>query len=164
MQEIKRTEVPKLVFKPTVNEWQTLERQQQSSITKALANPIRSTVYEALEGGPMRQAVLARHISKSLGKKISNALLRHHLRQLLDAELIEFEVNSRISKRLKMVYRAADVRVQLRPRERQAGLTEREAPRTQEEFAEELKRALKKSFATNSRKRMSTDREKKAER
>ena len=126
-----------------MDEWQELNSQQWGHVTKALANPVRCAIYDRLRESPMRQSVLAQYISRKFGTKFSSALLRHHLHLLEDAGLIDFEVNPRGSKRVKMVYRKADMRVQLRSQQKPTVLEE--ATKTEEEFVAELKNAFKKS-------------------
>jgi len=140
---VKRPKTPKLVFKGEAGEWLVLEGKQEASVTKALANPIRREIYNELDDGAMQQSVLARLISGELGKKFSNALLRHHLQHLEQAGLVGSKVIVEAPGKPKMVYRRADVRVQLSPRETPTALAGR-PPRTREEFIEELKRTFKK--------------------
>lgn len=145
MQKVKKVKVPKLIFEPTESEWQTLQDPRQVDVAKALANPVRRSILDELGPGAIRQFELAKRISKSTGKKYPASLLRHHLQQLERAELVGYEVDLDMSKRVKMVYRTADVRVQLRPRPKpMIELEGRRAPKTREEFSEELKRMLKK--------------------
>ena len=141
--EVKKFKAPKLILEPGAEGWLTLERELQAEVTKALANPIRRDIYDELDAGPMQQSALAQRISGKLGKKFSNALLRHHLQQLERASLIGSQINPEVSGKAKIIYRKADVRVQLSPREMPAVLAGE--PKTQEEFEAELKRAFKKS-------------------
>lgn len=112
-------------------------------MTRALANPIRRDIYDELDAGPVQQSALAQRVSGKLGRKFSNALLRHHLQQLERAGLIGFETSSRVSGKVKLVYRRADVRVQLSPKEMPAVLAGE--PRTQEELEAGIKRVFRKS-------------------
>jgi len=141
MQEIRKTETPKLILLPAEEEWKTVDEKRQAGVTKALANPIRCKIYNELGLGPVRQSELAKRISKVAGKKISNALLRHHLHLLARAELVEMEMSPEKSK-VKLVYRAKDARVQLRTCPRGSGVGRE--PLTHEEFVTELKRTFKK--------------------
>lgn len=140
MSKAGKSEVPKLVLEPS-DEWRTVEREKAAALARALADPVRRAVLQLLDHGPIRQFELAQAVSQALGKRYGDSLLRYHLRPLERAGLIGFEADPK-NPRAKLVYRKADFRIQVLPREKPV-LRIRE-PRTTEEFVAELREALKK--------------------
>lgn len=143
MKEPERFKVPQLVFRPDEEGWQVLSEDEGMKVAKALANPIRLAIFKLLDEGPIRQFELANRVGKTFGRKYPQTLLRHHLRELAEARLIDFEKDVG-GKRTKILYRAADVRIHFRPRPKPDILRVEGAPRAPEEFESELERVLKK--------------------
>jgi len=136
----KKSKAPKLVLKPS-DEWQTVEDDQAAALVKALDDPVRRAVLRLLDHGPMRQSELAQVVSRALGKKYGNSLLRYHLHPLERGGLVGFDADPG-NPRAKVVYRKADFRLQLRPRDR-PHLRSRKASRSRKEFVRELQEALR---------------------
>ena len=145
MQDIKKSRMPRLTFGPTGEEWKTMESDQQGLVMKALSNPISWRIYDELGKGAVRQSELARRVSKVVGKKVTNALARYHLARLARAGLVQFGVDPESRGRVKMVSRAADVRVQMRAGTGQIITEERAPPATHEEMSSEIKQIFKTS-------------------
>ena len=125
-----------------LGEWETLETEKAGAVLRALSHPKRRAIYDALSSGPVRQYKLAKELfpqPKQSGfeprhLKYSESLLRHHLKPLEQAGLID----SIIEGNEKYVRRVLDVRVQARRRPEEKPLV-REPARTREEAAERLK-------------------------
>ncbi|RLA76680.1 MAG: hypothetical protein DRG33_07650 [Deltaproteobacteria bacterium] len=129
------------LFSPAQEGWQTLDRKLQFEVARAMANPVRRWIYEELDSGPIRQSELAKRASTALGRKIPAILVSHHLKLLERAGLVGTRSEGN---RVKTVYRACDIRIQVMPRD------DRVAPvsitaRTPEKFVSDLKRALRGS-------------------
>ena len=116
MKNVVRAGEPKLVLGPDLGEWQALDESQTALVAKALASEARRTILKMLDDGPTRQFELSRKLSEVLGAKYTDSLLRHHLVLLERAGLVGSEASSDSPRKAKAIYRAADVRVQLRPR------------------------------------------------
>lgn len=136
-----KSRAPKLVFEPGEG-WQTVEGGQAAELAKVLADPVRRAVLQLLDHGPMRQFELAQVVSRALGKRYGDSLLRYHLHPLERAGLVGFETDPR-NPRSKLVYRKADVRLQVHPRGKPP-LKFRKLPKTPEEFVRELREALRR--------------------
>ncbi len=110
---------------------------------RALSHPKRRAIYEALSSGPVRQYKLAKELFpqpkqsgfESRHLKYSDSLLRHHLKPLERAGLVD----SIIEGNEKYVRRVFDVRVQARGRPEEKPIVRGEPARTREEAAERLK-------------------------
>ncbi|MEM3402504.1 MAG: helix-turn-helix domain-containing protein [Candidatus Hadarchaeales archaeon] len=126
---------PIRIFAEEEGEWKTLDLQQAFKVAEALADPTRQWIYQVLENGPFRQAELAKKASDFFKKKITNVLMRYHLNKLSEAGLVRFGINPGPG-RVKMVYRASDLRVQLRQSLSGA---------TPENLSEELTRIFRRS-------------------
>ncbi|MEM2875172.1 MAG: helix-turn-helix domain-containing protein [Candidatus Hadarchaeales archaeon] len=96
-------------------DWKTLGPQEAFRVAEALSDPLRQWIYTELDGGPLRQSELARRASRVFGKHITNPLLRYHIAQLERAGLVRFEVVPSPPRGAKMIYKNAELRVQLRP-------------------------------------------------
>jgi hypothetical protein len=96
------------------SEWQTLSVEDGFKVAAALAEPIRQWVYLELEKGPLRQAELAKRASSFFRRNITNVLIRYHLQQLEEAGLLRFEFDQVNPKRLKLVHRVSEIRIQFR--------------------------------------------------
>jgi predicted transcriptional regulator len=142
--EVKRPKTPKLVFDLAEEGWQVLSESQQVEVAKAIASPVRYNIYKELDAGPIRQFELADRLSKSLGKKYPQTLIRHHLKHLKQAGLIGFDTGSGVQGRAKIVYKAADVRIHLRPRAKPSIRVPDRVPRTKEELEEGLRKILRR--------------------
>lgn len=103
---------PVRVFAGGGEEWRTLELRESFKVVEALADPTRQWIYQILEQGPLRQAELAKKASDHFKKKITNVLMRYHLQKLSEAGLVKFDRNA--GERVKLVYRASELRIQLR--------------------------------------------------
>jgi DNA-binding transcriptional ArsR family regulator len=141
--ELKRPKVPKLVFEPVEEGWQILDEKQQMEVAKAIANPLRYSIFRELDAGPIRQFELADRLSESRGKKYPQTLIRHHLKYLQRAGLIGFERGSGVQGRAKIVYKAADVRIHLHPRPKPSLPITMRRPRTKKELEEGLRKILR---------------------
>ncbi|MEW6593072.1 MAG: hypothetical protein AB1305_05305 [Candidatus Hadarchaeota archaeon] len=95
-------------------EWQTLNMEKAFQVAESLADPIRQWIYLEIGKGPLRQAELAKRASGFFKRNITNVLIRYHLQQLEEADLLRFEFDPVNPKRLKLVHRASDMRVQVR--------------------------------------------------
>ena len=120
-------------------EWQSVEGERLQIIAHALSDPIRCAILRVLEGGPVRQLELVSALSKLLGKSYGSAHLRYHLKLLQKAGLVG-TLPDPANPRGKIVYKAADFRLQIRPREQPS--LQRLVPRTAEEFLAGLKEIL----------------------
>jgi hypothetical protein len=112
--EIERARPTKLFEGAGEEEWRTLSAGETFKVSEALADPIRQWVYQEVGKGPLRQAELAKRASDFFKRNITNVLMRYHLQQLKEAALLRFEFDPVNPKRLKLVYQAAELRVQVR--------------------------------------------------
>ena len=128
-EKIGRAEKARLILEE--GEWRTPPEPQSVDVIHALDNKIRRDILRRLER-PMRKFELAEYVHSTLGKKYSRSLVHHHLELLERAGLIKYGTTPE-SPGTKLVYRTADVRVQLRPRVRAPG-----------ELAEKLRRVYEK--------------------
>jgi predicted transcriptional regulator len=96
------------------DEWQTLELPEALRITQALAEPMRQWIYIELDRGPLRQADLAKRASEVFKKRVTNVLIRYHIQQLERAGLVRVHSQSAGRRKIKVISRAADLRIQLR--------------------------------------------------
>ena len=83
-------------------------------IMHAQVDPVRRVVLELLDYGAMRKFELARYIHRILGRKYSRSLIQYHLKHLERAGLIGSTPDPESGGKASLVYRAADVRIQLR--------------------------------------------------
>jgi len=95
-------------------EWQTLSLPEALRITQALAEPLRQWIYLELERGAVRQADLAKRASEVFRKRVTNVLIRYHIQQLERAGLVRVHSNTSGRRRVKVISRAADLRIQIR--------------------------------------------------
>jgi DNA-binding transcriptional ArsR family regulator len=117
--EITKLEKPIPVFKRGGPDWQAVELPQAAAaIHLALSDPIRATIFEFLDKGPIRQIDLARLLSEALGRKFDVSSIRHHLTLLKNAGLIAYRKFHGGQTKVKMIYRAIDVEVRTRKRRR----------------------------------------------
>jgi DNA-binding transcriptional ArsR family regulator len=120
-------------------EWQNVEGERLQNIAHALSDPIRCAILQVLEGGPIRQLELVNALSKLLGKNYGSAHIRYHLKLLQKAGLVG-ALPDPANPRGKIIYKAADFRLQVRPREQPS--LQKWVPRTAEEFLAGLKEIL----------------------
>ena len=116
MKRIGRRKVPSPIF-PVGSEWKTAPDSQALDIMRAKTDPVRSLLLELLEFGSMRKFELARYVHRILGKKYSRSLIQYHLRLLERAGLVGSFPEPEAEGKASLVYKSADVRIQLRPRE-----------------------------------------------
>lgn len=122
------------VFGQIAGDWKILPEPRALDVMGAYANPVRRAILRLLALGPMRKSELATYIRR-LGKKYSRSLVQYHLKRLEDAGLIGYVADPNVSKKAKLAYRSARIRVQLRPEPAPRG-----APRIPEDLIEaELK-------------------------
>lgn len=91
--------------------WKDVEK--PLDVFRALGHPIRKRIFELLDESPLQQSELQRILERESGKRIDPAGLLHHLKHLEDAGLILKREIREGKIRKKLVYRAADLRVQL---------------------------------------------------
>jgi len=116
-QKITKLEKPIPVFRRGGSEWQTVELPQAAAaIHLALSDPIRSTIFEFLNQGPIRQIDLARLLSEALGRKLDVSSIMHHLDLLKNAGLIAYRKFRGGQTKVKMIYRTVDVELRTRKR------------------------------------------------
>jgi len=131
------------LFTPAQMGWQTLDQKLQFEVAKAMANPVRRWIYEELDSGPIRQSELAKRASTALGRKVPAILVSHHLKLLERAGLVGTRSERN---RVKTVYLARDIRIQVKPRD-DGTATVSTVARTPEKFVSDLKRVLRGSFS-----------------
>lgn len=116
LKSIKRRKAPTPVFKAGADEWNTAPEPQAVDIMQAQADPVRRVALELLEFGAMRKFELAQYTHRILGKKYSRSLIQYHLKLLERAGLIGTLPDPETEGKASLVYKSADVRVQLKPR------------------------------------------------
>ncbi|MEW6222599.1 MAG: winged helix-turn-helix domain-containing protein [Candidatus Hadarchaeota archaeon] len=111
-QEIRKIKQPPVFEKKTG--WKEVESQEQAEIIhRALGDPIRATIYSLLDDGPIRQIDLARLVNKVMKTSYDVSAILHHLELLEKAGLaasVEFPGKQT---KIKMIYRARDLKLQL---------------------------------------------------
>jgi DNA-binding transcriptional ArsR family regulator len=120
-------------------EWQSVEGERMQAIAHALSDPVRCAILRVLEDGPIRQLELVSALSKVFSKSYGSAHVRYHLRLLQKAGLVG-AMPDPANPRGKVIYKAADFRLQVRPREQPS--LQKWVPRTAEEFVAGLKEIL----------------------
>lgn len=125
-----------------MEEWETLDSEREKAVLRALSHPKRKAIYDALASGPVRQYKLAQELFPQQKKseleprhlRYSESLLRHHLKPLEQAGLID----SIVEGYEKYVRRVLDIRVQAKRRPEEKPIA-REPARTREEAEVRLK-------------------------
>jgi len=112
-EEIKRVEKSLPVFAEKVM-WQTVESPEAATaIYRAMDDPLRVTILELLDEGPIRQIDLVRLVSRTTEKKHDVSAILHHLDLLEKAGLVASEEFPGKQTKVKMIYRTKDVRLQV---------------------------------------------------
>jgi DNA-binding transcriptional ArsR family regulator len=94
--------------------WKTVDSPGlEIEIFRAMVHPIRRSILELLDEGPIRQADLTKLIKRETGRRYDTATLIHHLELLERAGLIGHRDLSRGGAKVKIIYRAKDVRLQV---------------------------------------------------
>lgn len=115
--EITRPKKAIPLFKRRELEWQPVKLSQATAtICRALSDPIRATIFELLDEGPVRQIDLTRLVNEATGRRYDVASIMHHLNFLKRAGLIAYKEFRGEKTKVKMIYRAADVDVRVRKR------------------------------------------------
>ena len=115
--EITRPKKASPLFKRKELEWQPVKLSQATAtICRALSDPIRATIFELLDEGPVRQIDLTRLVNEATGRRYDVASIMHHLDFLKRAGLIAYKEFRGGKTKVKMIYRAADVEVRVRKR------------------------------------------------
>lgn len=140
--KIERPKHPRLIFEGEEEGWVMVREEEHPIIAKALANQLRYLILKELDTSPLRQFELAQRLSKICGKRYPQTLIRHHLRYLQRAGLVDFRRESGSPGRAKVVYKKTDVYIYLRVREEPPSLSRRIPPRTKEEVVGELRKIL----------------------
>lgn len=104
------------VFEARAEEWKTATESQAVDVMHAQVDPVRRVALELLDYGAMRKFELARYIHRILGRKYSRSLIQYHLKHLERAGLIGTIPDPESEGKASLVYRSADVRVQLKPK------------------------------------------------
>lgn len=127
--------------KPLVGgeEWQNVSEREIKDVAQALSDPLRLAILSILGEGPIKQIELVSAVSRVMGKNYGSAHLRYHLKLLEKAGLVS-SLPDPANPRGKVLYRSADFRLQLRPREKPS--LQRWVPRSAEEFAAGLREVL----------------------
>jgi len=116
LEKIKRRAAPTPVFEKSTEEWATVLEPRAVDIMQAQADPVRRVALELLDYGTMRKFELARYIHQILGRKYSRSLIQYHFKLLEQAGLIGTAPDPETEGKATLVYRSADVRLQLKPR------------------------------------------------
>jgi predicted transcriptional regulator len=116
LEKIRRRKAPTPVFEARAEEWKTVPDPQAVDVMHAQVDPVRRVALELLDYGAMRKFELARYIHQILGRKYSRSLIQYHLKHLERAGLIGTTPDLESEGKASLVYRSADVRVQLKPR------------------------------------------------
>jgi len=117
--EITRPKKAIPLFKRKGLEWQSVKLSQATAtICRALSDPIRATIFELLDEGPVRQIDLTRLVNEATGRRYDVASIMHHLDFLKRAGLIAYKEFRGGKTKVKMIYRVADVEVRVRKRPR----------------------------------------------
>lgn len=117
--EITRPKKAIPLFKRKGLEWQPVKLSQATAtICRALSDPIRATIFELLDEGPVRQIDLTRLVNEATGRRYDVASIMHHLDFLKRAGLIAYKEFRGGKTKVKMIYRVADVEVRVRKRPR----------------------------------------------
>lgn len=94
--------------------WQTIDSPEISAaIYRALYDPLRAIIYELLDEGPIRQIDLARRVNRATGKRYDVSSILHHLKLLEKAGLVASAEFPGKQTKVKMIYRAKDVKLQV---------------------------------------------------
>jgi len=119
--EITRPKKAIPLFRRKEFEWQPVKLSKATStICRALSDPIRATIFELLDEGPVRQIDLAKLVNEATGRRYDVASIIHHLDLLKRAGLIAYKEFPGGRTKIKMIYRAADVEVRVRKRPKPA--------------------------------------------
>lgn len=117
--EITRPKKATPLFKRKGLEWQPVKLSQATAtICRALSDPIRATIFELLDEGPVRQIDLTRLVNEATGRRYDVASIMHHLDFLKRAGLIAYKEFRGGKTKVKMICRVADVEVRVRKRPR----------------------------------------------
>jgi DNA-binding transcriptional ArsR family regulator len=116
LEKIKRRTTPTPVFEKSAEVWETVAEPRAAEIVEAQTDPVRRLIIELLDYGSMRKFELARYVHRILGKKYSRSLIQYHLKVLERTGLIG-TIPDPEEKKATLVYKSADVRIQLKPRE-----------------------------------------------
>lgn len=117
--EITRPKKAIPLFKRKGLEWQPVKLSQATAtICRALSDPIRATIFELLDEGPVRQIDLTRLVNEATGRRYDVASIMHHLDFLKRAGLIAYKEFRGGKTKVKMIYRVVDVEVRVRKRPR----------------------------------------------
>ena len=117
--EITRPKKAIPLFKRKGLEWQSVKLSQATAtICRTLSDPIRATIFELLDEGPVRQIDLTRLVNEATGRRYDVASIMHHLDFLKRAGLIAYKEFRGGKTKVKMIYRVADVEVRVRKRPR----------------------------------------------
>jgi len=117
--EITRPKKAIPLFKRKGLEWQSVKLSQATAtICRALSDPIRATIFELLDEGPVRQIDLTRLVNEATGRRYDVASIMHHLDFLKRAGLIAYKEFRGGKTKVKMIYRVVDVEVRVRKRPR----------------------------------------------
>lgn len=117
--EITRPKKAIPLFKRKGLEWQHVKLSQATAtICRALSDPIRATIFELLDEGPVRQIDLTRLVNEATGRRYDVASIMHHLDFLKRAGLIAYKEFRGGKTKVKMIYRVVDVEVRVRKRPR----------------------------------------------
>jgi predicted transcriptional regulator len=93
--------------------WKTVESfGEEIAIYRAMNNPLRRTILNLLDEGPIRQVDLAKLIGKATGRRCDVAALLHHLEILEKAGLVSHADFSGRKTKIKIIYRTKDIRLQ----------------------------------------------------
>jgi len=138
LQKVRRRKAAMPVFEERAEEWKTAPESKAVDIMHAQVDPVRRVALELLDYGAMRKFELARYIHQILGRKYSRSLIQYHLKHLERAGLIGTAPDPESGGKAGLVYRAADVRVQLRPKPAPA-----RAPKITDELLWSLERKYK---------------------
>lgn len=116
MRRVRRRKAAIPAFEARGEEWITVSEPQAIDVMSAQVDPVRRVAMELLDYGAMRKFELARYIHQILGRKYSRSLIQYHLKLLERAGLIGTTPDPESEGKASLVYRSADVRVQLKPR------------------------------------------------
>lgn len=113
--KVTKAEAPRLFFKSVLGEWQTVTEAQATKLVHALDHNVRRTILGLLDAhGSVRKFKITELVNLELKTNYDDSTIQHHLELLEEAGLITSVPGK--SKRSKIIYRAADVQVQLRKR------------------------------------------------
>jgi DNA-binding transcriptional ArsR family regulator len=111
-QKISKLEEPIRVF-GRVERWETVQSpEEEVAIYRAMDHPLRRTILDLLDEGPVRQIDLAKLIGKTTGRRCDAAALLHHLEILEKAGLVSHVDLSGRKTKIKIIFRTRDIRLQ----------------------------------------------------